>query len=476
MNALGTRMLCKYSVSEVFKANVLRACPLQLDSAEAKECPCRKRIYVTELRVLSCTFSQPPGEKPKLWDGKEILNPSGLSKAIKQKVQKSKPMKKGKAKNMSTELTTQTDAKKPQSMDFAVMTFDRQMAYRMYSKITDVVGYVSNVGKWIYDSKMFGVTNVEQGRMMALCAFLEGRSPFEYAKTYHIIESKLTMRSEAMLAGFRDRGGDHNQLMRDENGASIELVKGKKKQTYTFTWAMALKEDFVFTKAAIGGQCPKALADGTVNPQAIKDNYRTPWRRTQMLWARVVSDACTAFCPEVKAGCYTPEEFDAVMDPDGNIIEAEFTEVANKGAENQVAAANAPTTYEQAAAAKPEPKVEPKPEAKVEPTPEVKPAATTPTTPTTTELAPIVYPDRGAAGFDEFQTALLTHLKRLKPMLLTDEEYKGVMAKKGVASAKDLSLQALHEFVMKLEDKAKAAGKISETEYGIIKAMRPAGN
>lgn len=73
--------LCKFSKSEILDENILSACPLGLNSNQAKSCPCRKRLYhVTQwdLRVLSCTF-------PETWKGEEIRNPEALAKSIKAK-------------------------------------------------------------------------------------------------------------------------------------------------------------------------------------------------------------------------------------------------------------------------------------------------------------------------------------------------------------------------------------------------------
>ncbi len=93
-------MLCTYSVSRVYSSEILQACPLQLTKSQHNRCPCRKRIYRGDLRVLSCTF-------PKTYKGKEITNPERFRAALIGEMNLSK------VEIENEELTMTTAEKKP---------------------------------------------------------------------------------------------------------------------------------------------------------------------------------------------------------------------------------------------------------------------------------------------------------------------------------------------------------------------------
>ena len=76
-----------------------------------------------------------------------------------------------------------------------------------YTKITDPIQAMQIMGEMIAGSGMFGCTKVEQGMVLAMQCLAEGKAPLELAKTYHIIEGKLTMRSDAMLGRYLTSGG-----------------------------------------------------------------------------------------------------------------------------------------------------------------------------------------------------------------------------------------------------------------------------
>jgi hypothetical protein len=170
----------------------------------------------------------------------------------------------------------------------------------LYDRIADPMDAVVKFGDSMFRSGMFGCQTPDQGRMLALVCMSERKSPTEIMRTYHIIENKLSMRADAMLAIFRMLGGEHEVLHRTPEIASIRLIDGKtraRKQTdFTFTWEEAQQEPFPYGKPDKDGK------------PVLKKNWATPRARMQMLWARVVSDAVRTLKPEVNWGVYTPEE------------------------------------------------------------------------------------------------------------------------------------------------------------------------
>lgn len=150
------------------------------------------------------------------------------------------------------------------------------------------MGDIEAVGKYIAGSGMFGCKNEAQGVVLAMTCHMEGITPIQFNRIYHMIDGKPSMRADAMLAEFNKRGGKHEVLRRDAEEAAVKLNG----VAFSLKWDEAKKEPFVFQK------------DG----KTLKTNWASPRARMQMLWARVVSDGVRTVMPEVAAGIYTPEE------------------------------------------------------------------------------------------------------------------------------------------------------------------------
>jgi hypothetical protein len=149
----------------------------------------------------------------------------------------------------------------------------------------------------------------EQGQAIMLACLCDGITPFDFSRKYHMIQGRPTMKAGAMLAEFHRQGGKHEILQRSAEGASVKLTIDGEEYVSTLTWEDAQKEDFVMSKPDRDGN------------RDIKDNYRYPRKRMQMLWARVISDGVEALRPSIRNGLYTPEEV-------GDIIDAEFRPVS----------------------------------------------------------------------------------------------------------------------------------------------------
>lgn len=124
---------------------------------------------------------------------------------------------------------------------------------------------------------------------------------------YHIIRDRLCMKSDAMLADFRSRGGRHRVLERSPEAAQIqiELTLDDQTQVFALSWDEARHESFPYMgkKTAVLAK----LERGQTSDLTFKSKYATPRSRSQ-LWARVVSDGVRVMAPEVVAGYYTPAE------------------------------------------------------------------------------------------------------------------------------------------------------------------------
>lgn len=159
-----------------------------------------------------------------------------------------------------------------------------------YNKINDPIEAVKVMGAMIAGSGMFGCTKEEQGMVLAMQCLAEGKAPLELAKTYHIIEGKLTMRADAMLGRFLAVGGKAKWTERsDKRVAAIWTYDGNDIEI-----AVTI-EEMTKNGVAVG-------KDG----RTLKAN----WQRfpRQMLTARCISEAVRLLCPQIVSGVYTPEE------------------------------------------------------------------------------------------------------------------------------------------------------------------------
>jgi hypothetical protein len=166
----------------------------------------------------------------------------------------------------------------------------------VYQRINDPISAVEKLGAIIATSGLFGCTKVEQGQVLALQCLSERKPPLELAKTYHLIEGKLSMRADAMLAKFQMSGGTVKWHSRTDKEVSATFsIRGNE---LPFT---AKLDEFVANGVATG-------RDGK-----LKDNWRKFPR--QMLTARVISEAVRLLAPEIVFGIYTPEEVQDFSEP-----------------------------------------------------------------------------------------------------------------------------------------------------------------
>ena len=179
----------------------------------------------------------------------------------------------------------------------------------VYDRMENPADFVKQMGLAILHSEMFGCTNASQGAVLALECMTRRVPPMTLAERYHIIHGRLSMRADAMLADFRAKcGGSHRIIERTADAAEIELTAGGESHRFRLTWEDAKGEPFVYVgKESI---VLEKIQQGRWKDLMVKAKYATPRARSQMLWARVVSDGVRAMAPEVVAGFYTPEEMD----------------------------------------------------------------------------------------------------------------------------------------------------------------------
>lgn len=159
------------------------------------------------------------------------------------------------------------------------------------------------LGPHLARSGFIPLGNESSGIVVALECLATGTTPLAWAQSYNVIYGKVSMKSERMLANFEARGGKYRVIARTPEEASIELKKGDVVFVSSASHEEVKQEKFYWH--------PK-MAD------CVSDNYRTPRRRMQALWARAVSDGIRVVDPAVNSGLYTEEEAEDIATADSS--------------------------------------------------------------------------------------------------------------------------------------------------------------
>lgn len=296
-----------------------------------------------------------------------------------------------------------------------------------FDRITDVAGWARLTGEAIAQSGMFGVGTPQAGYMIATHCYLTRTSPLDWARTYHIIEGKQTMRADTMLARFREAGGRVKWTkMGDEDGADrVEAKWTFEGNSYSIAYTLADAQ-----RAGLAG--------------------RSVWQKNpaEMMRARLVAKAVRMIAPEVISGVYCPEELGEA----GTRDDAGLVPVAN---EEKTPKIHVPAvTHVPVAPVAPVAPVVAAPV--VEPTP-------APVAPVTSQVvaapvAPAVQSPPVVQAPADPQRTPITRDQAMriaaakKALEINDEKWASILAKRNVKSAKELTAEQAHELIEKLAD------------------------
>lgn len=174
-------------------------------------------------------------------------------------------------------------------MSTALTTVSR--ANEIYAKIENPMTAIAELGNMFHKSGIMGVSTPGDGAVVALTCMCEGITPLEFAKTYHIINGKPSMRADMMHAKFRSAGGKVSWTNMGDDGKSAEATFEFDGQTQQMRYTI---ED---AKNVVGDKLDKPDSN---------------WRKDRgaMLRARLITKAIRILAPELIAGVYTPEELE----------------------------------------------------------------------------------------------------------------------------------------------------------------------
>lgn len=163
----------------------------------------------------------------------------------------------------------------------------------LYSKLNEpnaLFEAIDRFGKFIANSGMFGCTKTEQGQVLAMECLCQRKSPSEIARTYHILDNKLSKKALAALAEFRTQHGGKHEWEQSGDEPATTGKEDDRKAIGVFTPKEGKPLRYEYSIA-------DAKAEGLIRPGS-----RWTKRPGNMLRARCITNALGMLCPEIFAG------------------------------------------------------------------------------------------------------------------------------------------------------------------------------
>jgi hypothetical protein len=174
------------------------------------------------------------------------------------------------------------------------MTETNANALALYQRMDDPLLAITKLGEAFQKSPIMGLTTPGDGVVVAMTVLAMGITPFDFYRTFHIIEGRPSMRADAMAAEFRRRGGKIRWLQLGD--------KGTAEAEFEFE-GQTLRGSFTLDDAR------RMLGKDNAGKDRI-DKPNCNWQKypDAMLRSRLLSNFIRIVAPEIVAGVYTPEE------------------------------------------------------------------------------------------------------------------------------------------------------------------------
>ena len=197
------------------------------------------------------------------------------------------------------------------------LTVTTSRANEIYAKIDNPMQAITEMGKLFHQSQIMGISTAGDGAVLALTCMCEGITPLEFARTYHIIKGKPSMRADSMAAKFQAAGGKIKWINIGDDGkearATFEFEGQSLEMVYSIEDAKKAKGKDVKGKEAID------------NPDGnwMKD-------RGSMLRARLITKSVRILAPGIIAGVYIADEIEDLGEQDPKAAAKETAEARKK--------------------------------------------------------------------------------------------------------------------------------------------------
>ena len=165
---------------------------------------------------------------------------------------------------------------------------------------------VCQYAKIVHYSQMFNTKNEYEAAIIVAMCFQENISFMQFKRDFHFIMGNVSKKADAMLTSFQADGGKKKIIQADENKVIIDFEINGEKYQGVADWEKLQNEPF--TRATKDANGRFYAPNVPLANRLIKENYATPIKRGQMLFARCVSDSLRRIYPKACGGYYTPEE------------------------------------------------------------------------------------------------------------------------------------------------------------------------
>jgi hypothetical protein len=168
-------------------------------------------------------------------------------------------------------------------------------------------------------SGVMGISNSSQAVMKILAGHEMGLGAFASLSNIHIIQEKPVL-SAGLIAAMIKASPKYNYQIKTFTNQTCEIVFFEK---INGNWAESGESSYTMEDAAAAELLDKKNKDGS------KNNWQKYPRN--MLFARAISNGARWYCPDIFAGStvYTPDELDAAVDAEGNLIEGSWQHPAD---------------------------------------------------------------------------------------------------------------------------------------------------
>ena len=165
---------------------------------------------------------------------------------------------------------------------------------------------VCQYARIVHFSQMFGTKNEYEAAIIVAMCFQENISFMQFKRDFHFIMGNISKKADAMLASFQNDGGKKKIIQADENKVVIDFEINGEKYQGVADWEKIQNEPF--SRSAKDANGKYYAPNVPLANRLVKENYATPIKRGQMLFARCVSDSLRRIYPKACGGYYTPEE------------------------------------------------------------------------------------------------------------------------------------------------------------------------
>lgn len=186
------------------------------------------------------------------------------------------------------------------------------------AEVAGMMDVIQRMAKVVASSGSFGCKSPDQAEALLWLAHAEGKHPMTAVREFHVIQGRVAMKAEAMLARFQASGG---KLVWQETNEKVAkaLVShpANQPQPVAFEWTID-RASRVTVESWEGEQGARRKTTSKLTDKDVWKNYPA-----QMLRARVITEAVRAVHPGCVLGLVAVEETETLQQAESSVIASE---------------------------------------------------------------------------------------------------------------------------------------------------------